>query len=412
MKSFIFKIIVAWSIQGMNICLMAYGNPVINQNDSVIFDLSQASCASELVTFPVWFSSDDPIYAVDFAMKFDPGDFTFLNITNVQSGLVTSAYFNIPDSTLRFTSYSGTPMLSGSPLISLRFSLPGNLISALNFDTVTAILNGDACSYGFISTFLPMSILVTGPPVLYPGDSAILTVNASPGLNYLWSTGQSAWQIVVNQPGTYSVSVSAIQGCSSMLSIVLQTNNPLPVELLYFRGKQVQQQVMLEWATASEFFSSHFIVERFSQSGQWDRLDSVSAAGFATGINNYHSMDQEPLSGSGLYRLLQVDRDGLTETFDAIKIPMDYSQRTATIWIAPNPYDPESGVIPTIRIIDVETNGRVDVIDAAGKRVYSVMINKSDKDFMLFLGRYPVSGNYHVVFTGDAKRFSTQWLIR
>lgn len=399
-------------MQGLMFFVLAKAAPVINQNDSVIFDLSQASCAAELVTFPVWFSSDDPIYSVDFAMKFDPGDFTFVNITNVQSGLVTSAYFNIPDSTLRFTSYSGTPMLSGSPFISLRFSLPGNLLSALNFDTVTVLLNGDACSYGFISTSLPLAIVVTGPPVLYPGDSAILTINAPPGLNYLWSTGQSTWQIVVNQPGTYSVSVSAIQGCSSMLNILLPAPNPLPVELLYFRGKQVQHQVMLEWATASESFSSHYIIERLSHTNQWERLDSVLAAGFSISINNYHTMDPEPVSGPGLYRLQQVDLDGLTETFDAIQVPFDHSQKTASIRMVPNPYDPESGVIPLLYIIDGEANGRIDVMDASGKRIHSVPIKNADNEIVLSLGKFPAPGNYQVIFTGVTKRVSSQWVIR
>lgn len=393
-------------------CMLAKGSPVINQNDSVIFDLSQASCAAELVTFPVWFSSDDPIYAVDFAMKFDPGDFTFVNITNIQSGLVSSAYFNIPDSTLRFTSYSGTPMLSGSPLISLRFSLPGNLLSALNFDTVTVLLNGDACSYGFISTSLPLAIVVTGPPVLYPGDSAILTINAPPGLNYLWSTGQSTWQIVVNQPGTYSVSVSAIQGCSSMLNILLPAPNPLPVELLFFRGKQVQQQVMLEWATASESFSSHYIIERFSHANQWERLDSVSAAGFSTGFNHYQTMDTAPLSGPGHYRLQQVDLDGLTEVFDEIQVSFDPPQKTASIRMVPNPFDPQSGVSPILHIIDVEANGRVDIIDASGKQIHSVLIKNADNEIVLSLGKFPAPGNYQIIFTGDTKRVFAKWVIR
>ena len=51
------------------------GITVINQLDSVIFDLSQSVCASGQVTFPVYFKSDDPIYAVDFSLKFNPNGF-------------------------------------------------------------------------------------------------------------------------------------------------------------------------------------------------------------------------------------------------------------------------------------------------------------------------------------------------
>lgn len=51
------------------------------------------------------------------------------------------------------------------------------------------------------------------------------TLTASPGASYLWSNGDTTQTSVVNQNGTYSVTVTDAEGCSSSASVTIIPNN-------------------------------------------------------------------------------------------------------------------------------------------------------------------------------------------
>lgn len=68
------------------------------------------------------------------------------------------------------------------------------------YDTVTTQSNGQ------------LSPNITGNPAIC--DNGSTTLNAGPGFdNYLWGTGETTQTIVVNMPGTYTVTVSSNSGC-------------------------------------------------------------------------------------------------------------------------------------------------------------------------------------------------------
>ena len=68
---------------------------------------------------------------------------------------------------------------------------------------------------------------ITGNPVFCQGQSTVLCVPAG-AASYLWSTGASTNCITVNNAGTYSVTVSDANGCSSICSATV-TASPLPI---------------------------------------------------------------------------------------------------------------------------------------------------------------------------------------
>lgn len=55
-----------------------------------------------------------------------------------------------------------------------------------------------------------------------------IILNATPGASYQWSNGMSTSSILANNIGTYTVTVTSHEGCSSSASLTLATN-PLPV---------------------------------------------------------------------------------------------------------------------------------------------------------------------------------------
>lgn len=105
-------------------------------------------------------------------------------------------------------------------------------VSAIGLTTVTVTIT-NSCGT-FTSAPVDVNILTppaqaiisaNGPLTFCQGDSVILT--ASNGSSYLWSpNGETSQSIVVNQSGTYSVQITAANGCTSEATPV--TVNILP----------------------------------------------------------------------------------------------------------------------------------------------------------------------------------------
>lgn len=91
------------------------------------------------------------------------------------------------------------------------------------------------------------------------------------------------------------------------------TSAIFPVEWLDLGVKEDKGRALIEWSTASELGSSHFIVERSNDLRMFEQLGRVEAAGNSDQIQAYNFMDArlEGLATKTLYyRLRQVDLDG------------------------------------------------------------------------------------------------------
>ncbi len=122
------------------------GSRTIDVQDSVVFDLSQATEAGGYVEFPVYFLSDDTVNAVDFSLKYNTTDFVFDTIIKLAGYLQTTSNL-ATDTTFYFTSYSLQRITNDTPLVKVRFTVltSGQLCNA-DLNSVIAYLNGDVCS--------------------------------------------------------------------------------------------------------------------------------------------------------------------------------------------------------------------------------------------------------------------------
>jgi hypothetical protein len=82
------------------------------------------------------------------------------------------------------------------------------------------------CSKTVIVNPLPLCI-ITGDDFICEGQATQLCVPAG-AMSYLWSTGATTNCILVNEAGTYSVTVTSLNGCISICSTIV-TLNPTPV---------------------------------------------------------------------------------------------------------------------------------------------------------------------------------------
>lgn len=90
--------------------------------------------------------------------------------------------------------------------------------------------------------------------------------------------------------------------------------DPLPVTLLDFTAVKINESVLLEWQTESEYNSDYFEVERSVNGIDWNRLFTINAAGESSESLIYQETDENPIDGISYYRLNQYDLNG-TKTF-------------------------------------------------------------------------------------------------
>ncbi len=103
-------------------------------------------------------------------------------------------------------------------------------------------------------------------------------------------------------------------------AVVSFENNPLPIELIYFKANTENKNILLEWATAAEINNDFFTIERSIDGRNWDIIDYVQGAGNSNITIYYEYKDKNPVEGISYYRLKQTDYDGQFEYFGPVAI--------------------------------------------------------------------------------------------
>ena len=105
----------------------------------------------------------------------------------------------------------------------------------------------------------------------------------------------------------------------------------LPVELIRFEGNCVAGAVSLVWETATERNNDHFILERAAADGIFKPIAQISGAGSSEELIQYNYRDVKSISDTYYYRLSQVDYDGKTTDYAAIKVNYDCGLEQLTV---------------------------------------------------------------------------------
>ena len=142
------------------------------------------------------------------------------------------------------------------------------------------------------------------------------------------------------------------------------SENPLPITLIDFSATAVNDEVLVNWATASETNNDYFVVEASADAVIFNEVGRVKGAGNSNAILNYSLIDAQPLQGISYYRLKQVDFNGAFTYSDVQVI------NRPTLWqnevvVSPNPVtevaslliDPLVYAKPSIDLRDIQ--GRV-----------------------------------------------------
>jgi len=139
----------------------------------------------------------------------------------------------------------------------------------------------------------------------------------------------------------------------------------LPVSWLHFRGKPVQKNVLLEWATGTEMNNGFFTLERSTDGQKFETITTVNAAaGIVNAERRYSFTDGQPYS-LGYYRISQTDKDGRRNYFRTIQVKFNLTSGVQVLYYVQENYIyvQASGAIPG--------NGLIELYSIDGKKMAS-----------------------------------------
>ena len=224
-------------------------------------------------------------------------------------------------------------------------------------------------------------------------------------------------------PGTYSFRFEATDYYTQTINnIVVSSYNSLttlnvqlvssiiPVELISFSSSVNENNVILNWTTATETNNMGFNLERrqvhIPQSSvsneEWNTIGFVDGNGTTTERHNYSYQDKNLSAGKHQYRLKQMDFDGSYEFSNIVEIEIGLPNNFVLEQNYPNPFNPSTTI--KYSIPSVISNGERNLIVTL--KVYDMLGN----EVAILVNEEKPAGNYEVEFSasgGDASSISS-----
>ncbi len=148
---------------------------------------------------------------------------------------------------------------------------------------------------------------------------------------------------VAIQTYNYRIKAFNITG-SSDYSAVAQVS--VPVELTSFTANVFSNNVNLIWKTATETNNSGFNIERKNiESSEWNTLSFVVGFGTTTEPQSYSFTDENISEGKYLYRLKQIDYNGVYEYSSEIEVLINAPDDFSLSQNYPNPFNPSTAIV-------------------------------------------------------------------
>ena len=173
-------------------------------------------------------------------------------------------------------------------------------------------------------------------------------------------------------------------GFSHALLLTLDTT--VPVELLSFTANLSDQNVVLNWTTATETNNSGFEIQRRIDNSEWNVLGFIPGKGTTTEPSNYSYADELNTSGNYSYRLKQIDFDGSFEYSNIVNVDVAQVTEFKLEQNYPNPFNPSTVISFTVA---KKSNVMLNVYNVLGEQVATLVNEVKD------------AGSYQVQFNAS-----------
>jgi len=157
--------------------------------------------------------------------------------------------------------------------------------------------------------------------------------------------------------------------------VVFNENGIVPVELLSFTSSLIDNDVILNWQTATETNDQGFEIERlkyskFEKLNDWETIGFVSGNGTTTEPQLYSFVDENLSAGKYQYRLKQIDFDGTFEYSNSIEVEINSPTIFSLEQNYPNPFNPSTSIQYAISSSQFVT---LKVYDVLGKEITTLV---------------------------------------
>jgi hypothetical protein len=154
----------------------------------------------------------------------------------------------------------------------------------------------------------------------------------------------------------------------------IKSDTPLPINLQSFNAKKERENVMLDWATATEINNEYFLIEHSIDGRQFNEVGMVEGAGNSTNLLEYKFLHESPFSGVNYYRLQQVDFDGKFSYSPIVEVEIKSESDKLNVY--PNPFTNEISVVLTNSL---NKDAKINIYDVFGRLVSSDIIKEDQK---------------------------------
>jgi hypothetical protein len=235
-------------------------------------------------------------------------------------------------------------------------------------------------------------------------------------IQYLPTTGWDAFSGLLPLSTVDDVN-NVISGLGLVDSSILLTGasriSPLPVKLLRISAAKAFNDVVINWATATELNSNYFEIQRSTGNGDWKTVGKVKSAGNSNHPLAYQLTDKGAfLNGTATlyYRLKMVDLNAGYEYSRVMAVNSDKTSNTTADIAYPNPFNNEL-------FINIQSEQSSTVLielhDITGKKIKSQSYNNmiGSSEINLELDKSMNSGIYFLSIEKNGAR-SVQKLVK
>ncbi len=260
--------------------------------------------------------------------------------------------------------------------------------SGSNFVTFADANNGiDVCLDGTVASTTDggANWTTTNPGYAFryaanvPGLGTTYVAVGSSGISYYTRDNGANWLPLTTGTTQTLYSVTASQNYSwaagNSGTILKLEGSVLPVELTSFTAVSQNQQVTLNWITATEINNNGFEVQRSSENSEFVTVGFVRGNGTTTNQSEYIYVDRNISAGNYSYRLKQIDYNGVFEYSDAIEVEVLNLDSYVLNQNYPNPFNPSTKIA---YVLKEKTNVKILVMNALGEEV-AVLVNQTQE---------------------------------
>ena len=243
------------------------------------------------------------------------------------------------------TFITGTGTINGSGSIGMRHTnsasatlSPGNSVGCMTID-------GDFVNEGILEIELADGVACTNFDQVQVINGNAATVGGTINITFPGNLPYTRTFAIVTATGTKTDNSptitwpAGISGSGSFVGNEYQVSFALlPVELVDFSGKlQQNNQVHLNWSTASEKNNDYFEIQRSNDASHWAEIGRIAGNGSSLEMHAYSFIDGLPQPGTNYYRLKQVDFDGRHEFSEVVSVELNEGSGNIQFWPNPSP---------------------------------------------------------------------------